>query len=280
MSKNEKRTDEIRNYERDTGKHAIWKGVVTEGFKKWQKGENVPEIVKERITTLVSPENKKKWQKYIERNNISTISKLVRNSVEFYIKIEPKLSYLEDISSLAKDLKTPLTPIKGFSQIIIENYSEKLEPDILLKIKEIYSQSLQLENKINEILSVLEPEKSKEDYDILIIDNSISTITVLKDFFELNEYTCKGVTTGTKGLEELKRTTPKLILVSIILPDIKGNDVLNKIKSYNNFKDVPIFYITVLSEAEAKKITGQTNATGYFLKPFDFAKVKRVFDYL
>jgi len=235
---------------------------------------------KERITTLVSPENKKKWQTYIERKNISTISKLIRNAVEFYIEIEPKLSYLEDIYSLTKDLKIPLTSIKGFSYIIIENYSAKLDADILLKIKEIYSQSQQLENKINEILSVLEPEKSKEDYDILIIDNDISTITVLKVFFDLNGYTCKGVTTGTKGLEELNRTTPKLILLSIILPDIMGNDVFNKIKSYKIFKDVPIFYISVISEAEINKITSETNATGYLLKPFDFAKLKEVFNYL
>jgi len=279
MSIHEKKTEEMRIYERDTGKHAIWKGLVTEGYKKWQKGESVPEIVKERITTLVSPETKKSWQEYIEKHNISTISKLIRNSVEFYIEVEPKLSYLQDISSLAQDLKTPLTPIKGFAHIIIENYSEKLDTGILLKIEEIYSQSQQLENKINEILSVLEPEKSKKEYDILIIDN-ISTITVLKDFFELNGYKCKGVTTGTKGLEELKRTTPKLILLSIILPDIKGNDVFNKIKSYKFFKDVPIFYITIMSETEAKKITSKTNATGYFLKPFDLAKLKEVFNYL
>ncbi|MEE9377258.1 MAG: response regulator [Candidatus Lokiarchaeia archaeon] len=155
-----------------------------------------------------------------------------------------------------------------------------MDADILLKIKEIYSQSQQLENKINEILSVLEPEKSKEDYDILIIDNDVPTITVLKDFFELNGYTCKGVTTGTKGLEELNRTTPKLILLSIILPDIMGNDVFNKIKSYKIFKDVPIFYITVISEAEINKITSETNATGHFLKSFDFAKLKEVFNYL
>lgn len=244
-----------------------------------KKTKGIKEYVKERITTLVTPENKKKWQAYIERENISTISKLIRYAVEFYIEIKPKLSYLQDINSLTKDLKTPLTPIKGFSQIIIENYSEKLDAGILLKIEEIYSQSQQLENKINEILSVLEPEKSKEEYDILIIDN-ISTITVLKGFFELNGYKCKGVTTGTKGLEELNRTTPKLILLGIILPDIKGNDVFNKIKSYKFFSDIPIFYITVMSEIEAKKITNETNATGYFLKPFDLAKLKEVFNYL
>ena len=280
MSSDKKKTEEMKTYEKETGKRALWRGTLTEGFKGWKKGDEVSEKEKERITTLVSPETKKKWQNYTERKNISTISKLIRNAVEFYLEAEPKLSYLENISGLAKDLKTPLTPIKGFSQLIIENYAENLDTEILSKIKEIYSQSQQLENKINEILSVLEPEKSNEEFEILIIDNDISTITVLKSFFELNGYSSKGVTTGKKGLEELDRTTPKLILLSIILPDIKGNEVFKKIKSYKDFKEVPIFFITIMSEAEANKITSDTNATGYFLKPFDFAKLKRVFNYL
>ncbi len=280
MSSNKKKTEEMKTYEKETGKRALWRGTLTGGFKGWKKGDGVSEKEKERITTLVSPETKKKWQNYTERKNISTISKLIRNAVEFYLEVEPKLSYLENISGLAKDLKTPLTPIKGFSQLIIENYADNLDSEILLKIKEIYSQSQQLENKINEILSVLEPEKSNEEFEILIIDNDISTITVLKSFFELNGYSSKGVTTGKKGLEELDRTTPKLILLSIILPDIKGNEVFKTIKSYKNFKQVPIFFITIMSEAEASKITSDTSATGYFLKPFDFAKLKRVFNYL
>ncbi|KKK74216.1 hypothetical protein LCGC14_1737840, partial [marine sediment metagenome] len=197
-----------------------------------------------------------------------------------YIENGPKLSYLNNISNLSKDLKTPLTPIKGFSQLIIENYSDKIDSNVLSKMKEIYTQSQKLEDKINEILSIIEPEKSKEKYDILIVDNDNSTITVLEDFFELNGYSCKGVSNGTKALEELKRITPKLIFISIILPDIKGNDVSDKIRSYKNLKDVPLFYITVLSETEAIKITNKTKATGYFLKPFNFTKLKRVFRYL
>ncbi len=274
------KTADMKEYEKKTGKHAIWNGIITESFKKWRRRTSGSIKEKERITTLVSPETKKLWQEYVDKHKISTISQLIRTAVKNYVELEPKLSYIKDVSNLTKDLKSPLTPIKGFSQIIIDNYSDKLDTEILLKIKEIYSQSQKLEDKITEILSVIEPEQYKQEYDILIIDNDVPTITVLKDFFELNGYSSKGVTNGTKGLEELTRATPKLILISIILPDIKGNDVYHKIKSKKVFQGIPIFFITVMSEEEAKKITNVTGAKGYFLKPFDLAKLKSVFHYL
>ena len=60
-------------YEMETGKFAIWRGIITEGFKKWQKGEKIYEKNKERIMLLVSGENKKRWQNFIKTNDISTI---------------------------------------------------------------------------------------------------------------------------------------------------------------------------------------------------------------
>ena len=56
-----KETKEMMEYEKETGKKAIWRGNVTEGFKKWQKGEKVYEKNKEsqscpqRKTTLRVP---------------------------------------------------------------------------------------------------------------------------------------------------------------------------------------------------------------------------------
>lgn len=45
---------------------------------------------------------------------------------------------------------------------------------------------------------------------------------VLSDFFDIEGFSTFGVRTGKKRLEELRRITPKLILLDIILPDISG----------------------------------------------------------
>ena len=103
---------------------------------------------------------------------------------------------------------------------------------------------------------------------------------VLTDFFELKGYTCKGVLSGTKGLEELNRSTPKLIILDVILNDISGYEICNKIKSNENLKEIPVFYITAIPEAEVVEKLKETGANGFFLKPFNFSQFEILFDYL
>jgi len=275
---NGKLTEEMMRFEKETGKKAIWKGVVTEKFKKWQRGEKIYNQDKERIGILVSEETKTRWQDFASNNKITTVSKLIRMAVGFYIDYTLKTPSQRDFAQLSYDLKESLTTIKGFSQLIIEKFSDKLDPDILLRIKEIYSQSLLLENNIKEIQNDKETENNI--YDILIIEDDAPTIMVLTDFFEIKGYTCKGVLSGIKGLEELNRNTPKLIILDVILNDISGYEICNKIKSNENLKEIPVFYITAIPESEVVEKLKETGANGFFLKPFNFSQFEILLDYL
>ena len=275
-----KLTEEMIRFEKEIGKKAIWKGLVTEKFKKWQKGEKIYNQDKERIGILVSEESKTRWQNFANNSNISTISKLIRMAVDFYIDYTLKTPSERDIAQLSYDIKESLTSIKGFSQLIIEKFSNELDPNILLRIKEIYSQSLLLENNIKEIQNDKEPGNESHIYDILIIEDDAPTVMVLTDFFELKGYTCKGVLSGNKGLEELNRSTPKLIILDVILNDISGYEICNQIKSNENLKDIPVFYITAIPESEVVERLKETGANGFFLKPFNFSQFEILFDYL
>ncbi len=226
----------------------------------------------------MSEDTKNKWEKFVDENEFTTISMLIRKAVNFYIDSESKISLINDIPKFTHGLKEPLTSIKGFSQLILENESDKLTPNILLRIKEIYAQSVFLENKINFIINEFKPES--QTYDILIVEDDSSTIMVLTDFFDLKGFSTIGVTSGNKGLEELERITPKLILLDIILPDISGYDVCKKIKSLEKFKKIPIFYITAIPESEVSEKLEETGAEGFLLKPFNFPDFKILFDYL
>jgi len=226
----------------------------------------------------VPEDTKNKWERFVDENEFTTISMLIRRAVNFYIDSKFKISLINNISKFTHDLKEPLTSIKGFSQLILENESDKLNPNILIRIKEIYSQSVFLENKINFIINEFKPES--QTYDILIIEDDTSTIMVLTDFFDIKGFSTIGVTTGNKGLEELKRINPKLILLDIILPDISGYEVCKKIKSLDKFKNTPLFYITAIPESEVSEKLRETGAEGYLCKPFNFSDFKILLDHL
>ena len=275
---NLKETKEMIEYEKETGKKAIWRGNITEGFKKWQKGEKIYEKNKERVMILVSEENKKKWQNFIKNYNITTVSKLIRQAVNFFMEYKKNSRSLKSVSDISHELKESLTIIKGYSQILFEEYKDKLDWDITLKLKTIYDQSLILENKI--ISNLEKPSTEDITYDILIIEDDLLTINLLIDFFSRKGYSCKYFTTGSEALEELQNYTPKLILLDILLPDISGYEICKEFKSKMQKKDIPVFYITAVSGYEVREKLEETGADGYFLKPFDFGKFNVVFDYL
>lgn len=269
-------TADMKRYEVETGKYAIWRGVITEGFKKWKEGEKVYDRDKERISLYISEQDKRDWKDFIEEHNYSTISKLIRESVDYFINKKSNSSSsglldlnLETISNISHALKEPLTSIKGFSQLLLENYKKELSSEILSTIENIFEQSVLLENKIVNILDEVQVEA--EVYDILLIEDDLPTIRLITSYFEGKGYNCKGVISGSKGIEELKKSKPKIILLDIILPDISGYDICKQIKADKDIKEIPIYYLTAIPGSEVEKNMEETKADGYILKPFDFS---------
>ncbi len=269
-------------YEKDTGKYAVWRGLVTEGFKKWLKGDKIYLRDKERISLYVTEDTKEKWLKYIKNNETPTISKLIRKAVEFFIESK-KDQYETDlfkfspirVTNISHALKEPLTSIKGYSQLLLENYKDKLNDQILDTVKNIFDQSILLENKI---ISFLDNIKVETEYDVLLIEDDSSTIRLIKQIFESRGFRCKGVASGSKGLEELGNTIPKLILLDIILPDLDGYKICETIKSDNEYKDIPVYFLTAIAASEVEKNLGKAN--GCILKPFNFSDFEPIFTLL
>ncbi len=275
---NLKKTKDMEEFEKETGKYAIWRDRITEGFKRWQNGEKIYDTDKERIMVLVSEEVKSRWQNFVKHHDYPTVSKLIRDSVNFFIDSKEKSRSFKSMSQISYDLKESLTIIKGYSQILIENYKDKLDWDITLKLITIYDQSLILEEKI--ISDLEKPDIENSTYDVLIVEDDFLIISLLTEYFTGKGYKCKHFTSGSEVLEEMHKSTPKLVLLDITLPDIDGYKICKKIKSNKNSKNVPVFYITAVSYSEVETKMEETGADGYFLKPFDFSRFEILFDYL
>ena len=277
----------MKEYEDTTDKYANWRGNITEGFMKWLKGEKIYDREKERISLYVADKTKEKWSEFIKthKEKYNTISKLIRESVNYFIKqnsslINEDLHQLDNqtLTNISHALKEPLTSIKGFSQLLIENYREEMAENVFNTIQNIFNQSILLENKIITILDNIKSETSQ--YDILLIEDDLATIRLLTSYFESKGFTCKGVVSGTKGLEELANNPPKLVLLDIILPDYSGYDVCKQIKANNRLQNISVYLLTAIPGSEVEKNLEESNADGYILKPFDFSDFEVIFQYL
>jgi len=73
---------------------------------------------------------------------------------------------------------------------------------------------------------------------------------------------------GEKGIEKVRKKTPDLILLDLMLPGIQGLDVCRIIKSDKDTKNIPIIMVSALGQEE-DIITGlETGADDYITKPF------------
>ncbi len=278
----------MKQYKEENDKYAIWRGAITEGFKKWLKGEKIYTRDKERISLYVDDKIKGNWQKFINKNKESfpTFSELIRQSVKSFMedssRVSSELSKLNPstLSNISHALKEPLTSIKGYSQLLLESeeFKGKLSEHVEETIKNIFDQSNLLENIIKNFLDNIEPESTP--YDILLIEDDLATIRLITSYFESKHYICKGVVSGTKGLEELRRVVPKVILLDIILPDLSGYDICQTIKTDNTYKKIPVYFLTAISASEIKKRLNETLADGYILKPFNFSDFNVIFEIL
>ena len=282
---NDKKTNKMEEYEKDTGKQAVWRGEITKGFLKWKEGEKDYYSNKKRISVYVSSETERQWQEFLKSYGVISFSKLIRESVGYYIEEKSKFgeklfAELEINDDLNKDhiLKERLTTIKGFLQLLLEGYKDDLNNDVISIINNVLDECISLESKF--IIKSETKELQAPQYDVLLIEDDPSTIELVKNYFKRKGYSFKGVLTGLKGIEELKLSTPKLILLDIILPDISGFEICKNIKFHETLKEIPVFYLTAVPGPKVDKRMEETKADGYILKPFNLVDLEFLFEYL
>ena len=232
---------------------------------------------KKRISVYISDEVEKEWHDFIKKNKISSISKLIREGINYYIEEKSSLMS-QDLSVFTHSLKERFTIIKGNLQLILETHLKDLNKDVLTIINHLLEEIKQFEERF--IFRLEKSDDTPSDYDILLIEDDLSTIELVTNFFEAKGYTSKGVITGAKGLEELNFNTPKLILLDILLPDVSGFTICKKIKSSEKFSNIPLIYLTAVPGNKVNEKIEETKADGFILKPFDLADFDFVFQYL
>ena len=269
-----KLTKKMKEYENITGKKAIWLNRITEGFKRWERGENVYIREKERIAFYIDDETKKLWETYIKTSKFSSLSKLIRFSVEYYILIGQSFPDLDSFSHFSHDLKEPLTSITGFTDLILKRYNNILNDDIQKDLKEISNNSKILGEKIDNRMHFLNTSSEKEECDILVIDDDESTLKVLQSYFDYKKLKIKTLSKPSNLIEYVEKFRPKIVLIDIILPKKNGYELCKELKAHSNpeINSLKIYFITAIPGYEVEKNIEETQANGFFLKPFNFEK--------
>ena len=107
---------------------------------------------------------------------------------------------------------------------------------------------------------------------ILIVDDVPVNLKVLKTIL-IESYDIFVTTDGAKALQLAHDNPPDLILLDIMMPNMDGFEVCKQLKEQPNTLDIPVIFITAMSEVGDEVQGFAAGAVDYITKPFNAAVV-------
>ena len=115
----------------------------------------------------------------------------------------------------------------------------------------------------------LESKINRSEYKILIVDDVVSNVLLLKILLTNEKFQVCTANNGTSCIEMAKKEHPDLILLDVMMPDISGFDTAVILKKDDETKEIPIIFLTALN-TPADLVHGfQVGANDFLTKPFN-----------
>ncbi|MDQ6655519.1 MAG: SpoIIE family protein phosphatase [Verrucomicrobiota bacterium] len=189
---------------------------------------------------------------------------------------------------LLHDLRTPLNHIIGFSEILIEQESGKSLTD-LQKIRAAGKQLLSLVDNNFEAASLLlttrSPDARRDEGKapeplpqpaavaaqgvVLMVDDVEANRDVLSRQLRRQGYAVVIAASGPAALDQLRTTDVDLVLLDIMMPEMDGYEVLQRLKADEALRHIPVIMISALSELDSVVRCIELGAEDYLPKPFN-----------
>ena len=117
-------------------------------------------------------------------------------------------------------------------------------------------------------MTELAPIIEFKEQTILVIDDISANLQVAADHLTAAGFKVLAARNGERGLARAQRSLPDLILLDVLMPGINGFETCRLLKANPITQDIPIIFMTSLSETE-NKVTGfEVGAVDYVTKPF------------
>ncbi|ETR73361.1 MAG: sensory transduction histidine kinase [Candidatus Magnetoglobus multicellularis str. Araruama] len=115
----------------------------------------------------------------------------------------------------------------------------------------------------------INPKKST----VLVVDDTPTNLSVLLDYLNRSGFKTLIAQDGEGALEQADFANPDIILLDIMMPGIDGFETCKRLKANDTTKDIPVIFMTALSDTVDKVKGFQYGAVDYITKPFQQEEV-------
>jgi len=110
------------------------------------------------------------------------------------------------------------------------------------------------------------PNDVEHRFNILVVDDEPANIDILLGILS-PFYHVKVAPSGPIALKIAKQHTPDLILLDIMMPDMDGFEVCEQLKSDPILSQIPVIFVTALTQGESEEKGFELGAVDYITKP-------------
>lgn len=109
---------------------------------------------------------------------------------------------------------------------------------------------------------------------ILVIEDDSAINDLIKINLELSGHSVIQAPDGIKGFALAKQELPNLIILDVMMPEVDGYTVAQRVRQNESTKDIPILMLTALSQLQDKVKGFDIGVDDYLVKPFEMDELK------
>ncbi|MEZ4514965.1 MAG: hybrid sensor histidine kinase/response regulator [Chloroflexota bacterium] len=107
----------------------------------------------------------------------------------------------------------------------------------------------------------------KKEYTILIVDDTPANLRLLMTYLQRPGFNILSARNGQSGLQRAQYGQPDLILLDVLMPGIDGFETCRQLKAHPQTANIPVIFMTALSDKEYIVQGFQAGAVDYITKP-------------
>ncbi len=101
---------------------------------------------------------------------------------------------------------------------------------------------------------------------VLVVDDEPVNIKIVMNILR-DDYEILAAVSGVQALKVAKEQQPDIILLDMVMPEMNGIEVCQKLKKDSATRDIPVFFVTVMDDLSNEEVGLKAGAADYIAKP-------------
>ncbi|MGH2344290.1 MAG: response regulator transcription factor [Chloroflexota bacterium] len=108
---------------------------------------------------------------------------------------------------------------------------------------------------------------------ILVVDDEPDLLLLLQEHLTQEGFVVLTASAGMQAISMARTEQPDLILLDVMMPGVSGFDVCNILQDFPETREIPVIFLTAITETKRKVMGLNLGADDYVTKPFDLREL-------